>query len=165
MAPSLILTMDKWTHLLEPPLGVQLLTPVTLATHCLVHRHVLVEQMDCGHLLNHSVKASTCVTNLICCTLSVYPQLLTVVLSLILTMDKLTHHLEPSLGAQLPTPVTLATHCLVHRHVLVEQMDCGHLLSQSVKASTCVTNPICCTMSVYPQLLTVVPSLILLMYK
>ena len=101
--------MDKLTHLLEPPLEVQLPTPVTMAMHCLVHRHVLVEQMDLGHLLSQSVKASTCVTNLICCTLSVYPQLLTVVLSLILTMDKWTHHLEPRLGVWPHSVATLAT--------------------------------------------------------
>ena len=43
---------------MEPPLGVQLPTPVTLATHCLVHSHVLVELMECGHLLSHHVKVS-----------------------------------------------------------------------------------------------------------
>ena len=101
--------MDKWTHHLEPPLGVQLHTPVTPATICLAHRHVLVEQRDCGHLLSHSVKASTWVTNSICSTLSVYLQLLTVVLSQILTMDKLTHHLEPPLGVWPHSVATLDT--------------------------------------------------------
>ena len=39
-----------------PPLGVQLTTPVALATHCLVHSHVLVELMETGHILVLSVK-------------------------------------------------------------------------------------------------------------
>ena len=41
--------MDKWPQM-EPPLEVQLPTPVTLATHCLVHSHELVELMETGHL-------------------------------------------------------------------------------------------------------------------
>ena len=48
-------------------------------------------------------------------------------------MDKLQHHLGLPLGVQLPTPVTLATHCLVQRHVLVEQMETGQLLNLLVK--------------------------------
>ena len=52
--------MDKWTHYLEPPLGAQLPTPVTLATHCLGHSHGLVEQMEAGHRFSLFVKASVC---------------------------------------------------------------------------------------------------------
>ena len=40
-------------------------------------------------------------------------QLLTVVLLLLLLMGKWTSQVEPPLRVQLPTPVTLATHCLV----------------------------------------------------
>ena len=88
VVPSLILVMDKWTHHLELPLEVQLPTPVTLATLCLVHSYVLVEQMETGHPLNHFVKVS--ITNLTNCSLlNQYLQyLLTVVPSLILPMDK-----------------------------------------------------------------------------
>ena len=50
--------MDKWTHQTEPLLGVQLPTPVTLGTYCLVHNHVLVELMGIGHLLNLSARVS-----------------------------------------------------------------------------------------------------------
>ena len=50
VAPSMILTMDKWTYQMEQPLGVLLSTPVTLATHCPVYSHVLVELMDIGLL-------------------------------------------------------------------------------------------------------------------
>ena len=67
VVPSLILVMDKWTHQLELPLKIQLPTPVTLATLCLVHSHVLVEQMETGHPLYHFVKVS--ITNLTNCTL------------------------------------------------------------------------------------------------
>ena len=56
MVPLVTLTMDKLTHYLEPPLEAQLPTPVTLDTHCLVHRHVLVEKMETGHPLYHFVK-------------------------------------------------------------------------------------------------------------
>ena len=58
MLPLIISLMDEWTHLLEPTLEVQLPTPVTLATPCLVHSHVLVEQMETGHPLNHFVEVS-----------------------------------------------------------------------------------------------------------
>ena len=53
--PLLLLTMGEWKHHLDLPLGVQLPTLVTLATHCLVHRHVLVELMEYGHSLNQAV--------------------------------------------------------------------------------------------------------------
>ena len=53
--------MDKWTHLLEPPLGAQLPTPVMLDTHCLVQRHALVEQMVYGHRLCQFVRV--CIQN------------------------------------------------------------------------------------------------------
>ena len=157
--------MDKWTHHLEPLLRAQLPTPVTLATHCLVHRHVLVEQMECGHLPSHFVEVSI-ITNLTkAYSVNQHLQLLTVVPSLILLMDKWTHLLEPPLRAQLPTPVTLATHCLVHRHVLVEQMECGHLPSHFVEVSIITNLTKAYSVNQHLQLLTVVPSLILLMDK
>ena len=40
--------------------------------------------------------------------------------------------MEPPLGAQLPTPVALAMHCLVHSHALVELIKVGVSLHPSV---------------------------------
>ena len=42
----------------------------------------------------------------------------------------------PPLGVQLPTPVTLDIHCLVHGHVLVKLMEIGHILNLSVKVGS-----------------------------
>ena len=53
VVPSPVLLTGKWSSL-----GAQLLTPVTLATHSLVHSHALVEQMETGHPLNPPVKVS-----------------------------------------------------------------------------------------------------------
>ena len=55
MVCLLILITDMLTYPMEPPFEVQLSTPVTLVTHCLVHSHVLVELMETGHPLNHLV--------------------------------------------------------------------------------------------------------------
>ncbi len=57
--------------------------------------------------------------------LIIHLQLLTVVPWLTRPMDKWTHHQEPHSVAQLPTVVIVATHCLMHGHVIVEPMGCG----------------------------------------
>ena len=48
--------MDKWSHPLELLLGIQLPTPVTLATHFQEQGQVRVELMDNGAQFHQFVK-------------------------------------------------------------------------------------------------------------
>ena len=68
--------MDEWTHHMVPFLGVQLPTPVTLATNYPVHNHVLVKLMETGLPLNHLVKVclpyDIIIRNVITSTVSLY---------------------------------------------------------------------------------------------
>ena len=77
------------------------------------------QEVVCGDDGMWSPASPTCNGNQAECYLSLFTstfsfsQLLTVVLLLLLLMDKWTSRVEPPLRAQLPTPVTKAMHCLV----------------------------------------------------